>query len=180
MNNRMKNLELAAYVILSVLLIGFPLTAHSQTKRTFQDCVKFANELGKERLCSFATTEGDQPHVRIFSMWFADDKGFYFQTESVKAVYKQLQKNNKVELCFYNPNVGPPGGTVMRVTGKVEFLDDPALKSKVFTDRPYLKNVGIKGPEDPLLAIFRVSSGEAYFWTFADSMKEAQLERIKF
>ena len=142
---------------------------------TFQDCVKFANE---HNVCYVATTEGNQPRVRALGMWFADDKGFVFQTESVKAVCKQLKNNNKVELCFYAP--GPDAGTIMRVTGKVEFVNDLALKSKVLTDRPFLKALGIKGPEDPLLVIFRVYSGEAYFWTMAHNMKEAQIERIKF
>jgi pyridoxamine 5'-phosphate oxidase len=177
MNNRLKKLRLSAYVILSVLLIGFPIIAHGQTKHTFQDCIKFANEIGEtEKICSFATTEGDQPHVRILNMWFADDKGFYFQTESVKALVKQLKENNKVEICFLDQKTG----TMMRVTGKVEFLDDLELKSKILSYRPYLKAVGIKGPEDPLLVIFRVYTGEAWFWTRADSMKEAQIERIKF
>jgi len=176
MDSRMKNLKLLSYIILSVLLMGMPLTTHSQTKRSFPDCVKFANEEIPQRICSFATTEGDQPRVRILSMCFADDKGFYFQTESVKSVYKQLQKNNKVELCFF----APKSLVMMRVTGKVEFLDDPGLKSKIYNDRPYLKNAGIKGPDDPLFAIFRVGSGEAWFWTMSDSMKEAQIERIKF
>jgi uncharacterized pyridoxamine 5'-phosphate oxidase family protein len=173
MNDTMKNLRLSAYVILSVVLIGLPFTAETQTKHSFQDCIKFANE---EKTCSFATTDGDQPHVRIFSLALADEKGFYFQTEPVKSVYKQLQKNNKVELCFFSPKTM----VMMRVTGKVEFLDDPGLKSKIYNDRPYLKNVGIKGPDDPLFVIFRVSSGEAWFWTLSDSMKEAQIERIKF
>ena len=176
MNSRMKNLKLSVYMILSVLLMGLPLTAQAQTKRTFQDCVKFANEEIPDGICSFATTEGDQPHVRILSMCFADEKGFYFQTESVKSVYKQLQKNNKVELCFLSPKTR----VMMRVTGKVEFLDDPGLKSRIYNQRPYLKNVGIKGPDDPLFVIFRVGAGEAWFWTISDSMKEAQIERIKF
>jgi pyridoxamine 5'-phosphate oxidase len=176
MNSRVKNLNLSVYIILSVVLVGLPLTAHTQTKRSFQDCVKFANEEIPQRICSFATTEGDQPHVRILSMCFADDKGFYFQTESVKSVYKQLQKNNNVELCFFAPKTL----VMMRVTGKVEFLDDPGLKSKIYNDRPFLKNAGIKGPDDPLFVIFRVGSGEAWFWTMSDSMKEAQIERIKF
>jgi uncharacterized pyridoxamine 5'-phosphate oxidase family protein len=111
-------------------------------------------------------------------MWFADDQGFYFQTESVKSVCKQLKNNHHVELCFYAP--GPDAGTMMRVAGEVEFVDDLALKSKVLTDRPFLKAVGIKGPEDPLLVIFRVHSGEAYFWTMAHNMKEMEIERIKF
>jgi pyridoxamine 5'-phosphate oxidase len=141
----------------------------------FQDCVKFANE---HNVCYVATTEGNQPRVRALGMWFADDKGFFFQTESVKAVCKQLKNNNKVELCFYAP--GPDAGTIMRVAGKVEFVNDLALKSKVLTDRPFLKALGIKGPEDPLLVIFRVYSGEAYFWTMAHNMKEAEIERIKY
>jgi uncharacterized pyridoxamine 5'-phosphate oxidase family protein len=141
----------------------------------FQDVIKFANE---NRVCHIATVEGNQPRVRALQMWFADDKGFYFQTESVKAICKQLKNNNKTEICFFAP--GSDVGTMMRVTGKVEFVDDLALKNKVLSDRPFLKAVGIKGPEDPLLVVFRVYSGEAYFWTLANNMKEAEIERVKF
>jgi pyridoxamine 5'-phosphate oxidase len=141
----------------------------------FQDCVKFAND---NRVCYLATSEGNQPHVRVLGMWFADEKGFYFQTESVKSVCKQLKNNNNTALCFYAP--GPNMGTIMRVTGKVEFLDDIVLKGKVLTERPFLKGLGIKGPEDPLLVIFRVHTGEAYFWTMADNMKESDIAKINF
>ena len=141
----------------------------------FKDYVKFANE---NHVCYIATMEGNQPRVRALGMWFADEKGFYFQTESVKAICKQLKNNNKVELCFYAP--GQDAGTVMRVTGKVDFVDDLGLKSKVLAERPFLKALGIQGPENPLLVIFRVYSGEAYFWTMANNMKEAEIERIKF
>jgi pyridoxamine 5'-phosphate oxidase len=141
----------------------------------FQECIHFAHE---NRVCYVATVEGDQPRIRPLGLWFADEKGFYFQTESVKAIYHQLKNNNKIELCFYAAT--PPPGKVMRVTGKIEFVDDLALKSKVLTDRPFLKGLGIKEPGDPLLVLFRVASGELYFWTMADNMKEAQIERIKF
>jgi hypothetical protein len=40
--------------------------------------------------------------------------------------------------------------------------------------------MGITTPDNPLLAVFLVHTGEAYFWTMADSMKEAGLPRIKF
>jgi uncharacterized pyridoxamine 5'-phosphate oxidase family protein len=176
MKSRGKKLRLCVFVIVSVVLMGLPLTAQDQAKRSFQDCVKFANEQIPQRICSFSTAEGDQPHVRILSMCFADEKGFYFQTEALKSVYKQLQKNNKVELCF----LAPKTMVMMRVTGKAEFLSDSNLKTKIYNERPYLKNVGIKGPDDPLFVIFRVGSGEAWFWTIADSTKEAQIERIKF
>jgi len=168
-------LRLWGYVILSMVVIGLPFMVQAQAKRTFQDCIKFANEEVPQRICSFATTEDDQPHVRILSMCFADEKGFYFQSESVKAFVSQLKKNNKVELCF----LAPKTMVMMRATGKVEFLDDPGLKARIYNERPYLKNI-VKGPDDPLFVIFRVGSGEAWFWTIADSMKESQIERIKF
>ena len=42
------------------------------------------------------------------------------------------------------------------------------------------EGMGIKGSDDPLLAVMRVHSGEAYFWTMSENMKEAQIPRIKF
>ena len=142
----------------------------------FQEYVKFANE---HPLCYIATADGDQPRVRPFMMLFADDTGFYFQTASPKAVYKELQKNQKVELSFYAP--GPvKDEKVLRVAGEVEFLDDIQLKTKVFKERPFLKGTGIQGPEDPKLIVFRVGKGEAYLWTIAYSLRESEIEKTKF
>lgn len=141
----------------------------------FQDCIKFAKG---NPVCYIATVDGDQPRIRPLGLWFADDNGFHFQTESVKAIYRQLKSNQKVELCFFTAS--PPPGKVMRVTGKVEFVEDQALKDKVLNDRPFLKSLGISDPSDPMLVLFRVASGEAYFWTMADNMKESQIERIRF
>ena len=144
---------------------------------SFQECIEFANE---NNTCYLATVEGDQPRVRAFALWFADDKGFYFQTESVKALCKQLKSNRKVELCFHARGAGSGVGKVLRVTGEVEFLDDIALRARVLEERPFLKGLGIEKPEDPLLVLFRVYQGEAYFWTMANNMKESEIERIKF
>ena len=36
------------------------------------------------------------------------------------------------------------------------------------------------GPDDPLLTIFRIPHGFAYFWTMADNMREVVVPRIKF
>jgi pyridoxamine 5'-phosphate oxidase len=142
----------------------------------FQECIAFANEGHR---CFLATAEGDQPRVRALGLWFADEKGFYYQTETVKAVYTQLTNNGKVEACFYAPD--PAGiGKQMRVTGEIEFLDDIALKRKVLEERPFLKAFGIEKPEDPQLVVFRIHKGEAFFWTMANNMKESEIERIKF
>ena len=133
----------------------------------FNDCIEFAKST---RTCYMATVDKDQPHVRPIGMWFADQAGFYFQTETVKSLDKQLRANKKVELCFYG---GQPPKT-MRVTGQIEFLSDAELKSKVIKERGFLKGL------DNIVSIFRMAKGEAFFWTMADNMKEAQIERIKF
>jgi len=136
-----------------------------------KECVDFANE---NKTCYLATVDGDQPHVRAMGMEYADETGFYFNTESPKAVAKQLEKNQKVELCYFAQ------GKMLRVTGKVEFIEDPAIRKRFYEARPFLANLGVKGPEDPLLVVFAVRKGEAFFWTMADNMKEADLPRIKF
>jgi pyridoxamine 5'-phosphate oxidase len=139
----------------------------------FKDCVEFANE---NNTCYLATAEGDQPRVRALGMWFADETGFYFQAQTVKAMCKQLEKNPKVELYFNAKDYSK----VMRVSGKVKFITDTALRAKCIEERPFVKDFGITEPSNPLLAVFQVYTGEAYFWTMADSMKEADLPRIKF
>jgi uncharacterized pyridoxamine 5'-phosphate oxidase family protein len=143
----------------------------------FQDCISFANE---HHVAYFATEESGQPHVRPIGLWFADKTGFYFQAQTVKTFYKQLQNNKRVEICFFAPAAEGRPGTVLRVTGEIEFIDDAALKEKVLEDRPFLKDMGIKSPDDPRLVIFRIHTGEAFFWTMEYSMREAEIERIKF
>ncbi len=142
----------------------------------FQDCIKFANQC---RTVFIATADGDQPRVRPLALQFADERGFYFQTENIKNLFRQLGANKKVEMCFHSTQGGGLG-TVMRVTGESEFVNDLELKAKLIAERPFYKNIGIKSPDDPLFVLFRVYKGEAFFWTFANNMKESAIERIKF
>jgi pyridoxamine 5'-phosphate oxidase len=126
-------------------------------------------------LCYLATTEGDQPRVRAFLMWYAADEGLYFQTAASKDVYRQLKANPKVEVCFY----ATQSGAMMRATGRVVFLDDLELKKKLLDELPYMKNI-IKSPNDPELVIFRVQDGEAAFWTIGNNRKEQLVQNVKF
>jgi pyridoxamine 5'-phosphate oxidase len=135
----------------------------------FMDCVKFANE---NPVAWFATNDEDQPRVRALAMWFADEKGFYFQIGGMKDVCRQLLKNQKVEAAFYKS--GESAGTVMRVTGVVEFVNDAGLKEKVLADRPFLKQFGLT-PDHPDLVIFRISKGEAFFWNFDTNLEPKKM-----
>jgi pyridoxamine 5'-phosphate oxidase len=137
----------------------------------FKDCVNFANE---NKTCYLATVEGDQPRVRAMGMLYADETGFYFNTEYPKELAKQLKSNQKVEVCYFAK------GQMLRVTGEVEFIDDTAIRRRFFEARTFLKGLGIKGPEDPRLVVFAIRRGEAFFWTMADNTKEAGIPRIRF
>lgn len=144
----------------------------------FEEYVKFASE---HTPCSLATVDGDQLHVRSFHMWFADISGFYFSTSKMKNVYRQLSMNPEVELSFFAPpeTSGVQGstmdiGTEMRVTGTVEFVDDPVLRDRLFTDRPFLR------PLAETVRIMRVKDGEAWFWKWENNMRESEIERVHF
>jgi len=142
---------------------------------TLSECTRFATE---NPVTYIATVEGDQPRVRAFAMWFADPSGFYYHTGTMKSVYGQLVKNPKVELCFYKPGEG--AGRLLRVAGKVEFLDDTKLEERLFKDRPWLNDVMKMAPAGGKVVIFRLAHGEAWFWTMAENMREAQVPRIRF
>ena len=144
----------------------------------FQDCVEFAND---NSLSYFATIEGGRPRLRPMGLWFADDKGFHFQTHASKVLCKQLKENNKAEACFYSPEQGGGLGTVLRVAGEVEFIDDLEYKERVAKDRPHImKMYGLEKADDPRLVIFRIYKGEAYFWTAEYNLRESEIEKIEF
>jgi len=142
----------------------------------YQDCVQFANRCPTVFV---ATIDNDKPHVRPLALQFADKRGFYFQTEPVKNLYKQMKANKNVELCFFSSEGGGLG-KVMRVSGEIEFVNDLELKTKLLQEQPFFKALGIQKPDDPMFVLFRVKKGEAFFWTMADNMKESRIEKIRF
>jgi pyridoxamine 5'-phosphate oxidase len=130
-----------------------------------QDCIKFANE---NPICNLATVEDDQPRLRVLGFWYADETGFYFQTGSNKEFPHQLKKNPKAEICFYKHE--GMIGTMLRVSGKVEFIEDRKYKEKVLIDRAFLKSFGIT-IDSPGLVLFRIAHGKAHFWTMENNLK---------
>ena len=138
---------------------------------TTQECIKFATE---HPVCWLATVDGDQPRVRTFLLWRANKDGFYFETFTPKDVYEQLKNNPKVEICFFNNESDLEKAKTMRIAGEVEFLNDPDLKKQLLEERPFLQDA------EPVLELFRVPSGEAFFWTMADFLKEKEIEHLRF
>ncbi|HMK92335.1 MAG TPA: pyridoxamine 5'-phosphate oxidase family protein [Thermoleophilia bacterium] len=141
-----------------------------------KDCLAFAAE---HPVCYLATQDGEQPRVRALLMWFADERGFYFMTMSPKGLSRQLHANPQVEVCFYNGASELPDARMMRVTGAAEFVDDLELTHRVSQERAALEGI-IGRPLEPLAEVFRIHSGEAWFWTLGDILREPELERVAF
>jgi len=144
---------------------------------TLPDCVKFACE---NPMCTVATVEGDQPRARVFGLWRANETGFYFCTGTTKPVCRQLVANPRTEICFYKPGAGPMDlGVMMRVTGSVEFVTDLKLKDELLTEWPFLREMGITGPDDPTLALFKIAHGQIKYWTTTPEEHE-HVEQVSF
>ena len=138
-----------------------------------QDCIEFTKV---SPICYLATTEKDQ--APMFGHW---DSGlptkpdFYFQIGANKEMYGQLQQNPKTEVCFYKHE--GMIGTMLRVAGEVEFLEDHALKEKAMIDRPFLKDMGLTA-DSPGLVIFRIAHGVAHIWTMENNFKPKEIHQI--
>ncbi len=141
-----------------------------------QDYVTFATE---NPVCYLATADGDQPRVRTWLLWYADESGFYFVPMSTKEVTKQLQRNHKVEICFFNNAADPADWKQMRVMGEIEFLEDEESLEKAYQNRSFLDDI-VGYSVRPLVRPIRIPAGEAHFWTMADNMKESEIEKLKF
>ncbi|WP_303917691.1 pyridoxamine 5'-phosphate oxidase family protein [Draconibacterium sediminis] len=130
-------------------------------------------------VCYLATCDGDQPRVRTVLLFFADKTGFYFGTLSPKDLSKQLHHNPKVEVCFYNNPHDLAQAKQMRLTGAVEFVNDPEMIHRLHEARLYLDDISGYDLE-PISEIFRVTAGDVHFWTLSDVMNEENVEHLVF
>jgi uncharacterized pyridoxamine 5'-phosphate oxidase family protein len=120
----------------------------------------------KNPVFSLATTEGNQPHVRIIMLYRADEGGIIFCTGRDKDVNKQLTKNSAVEMCFYNSDEGRQ----VRIEGTVEMVDDLELKMQIVEQFTFLKPwVESEGYE--ILIPFCLKNGKAVVWTMETNLE---------
>ena len=137
---------------------------------SYSDVIDF---IKKNPICTFATVEGNQPRVRGFFTILFDDDCIYFTTGAPKDVYQQLIINPKVELCYLTPGFG----TMLRIAGSVEFVDDRVKKQKLIEEKPYLRDFT---PDSPEFILLRLTHGTARFWTITDTMRGKDTRAIEF
>ena len=137
------------------------------TLDAMHEYIEFANN---NPVCFFATVEKNRPRVRALLLWYADESGFYFYTNSSKSLFKQLQDNPFVEVCFYEQGKSFLETKMLRISGRAAITDDEALKEQLFLQRPFLKNSSTDSRRR--IKIVKIEKGEALFWTGGDWNKE--------
>lgn len=91
--------------------------------------------LKKCQVFYLATCEGDQPRVRPFGALNIFENKIYLQTGKIKNVSKQMEKNNKIELC------GFMNGEWIRVQAKVTRDERIEAKISMLNNNPELKSM---------------------------------------
>lgn len=109
---------------------------------------------------SLATSENKKPHVRVITLFRADDNGIIFATGKHKDVYKQLIANPHVELLFWIADEG----TQIRISGAAKLFEDLEIKKLVVEKFTFLKP-WIEQEGYDQLAPFCLENAKAFVWT---------------
>ncbi len=96
-----------------------------------------------------ATVSENEPKVRFLSFKMVENGKIYFLTGKSKSVYKELEKNNNIEICSM-PN---PDRQWVRLKGQAKFVRDIALNQKAFEILPILEKA-YQTPENEDIALF--------------------------
>ena len=124
-------------------------------------------------LAFLATVDGNKPHVRGMENYRADENGLIFYSRKNKDVHKQIAKNPEVEICFFNAKTM----TEVRVSGRMEMVDDMELKKEIVSKRNFLQPlIDAQGWEN--MSIYRLKKGKATVWKFAEMTVPKTFEDI--
>lgn len=115
------------------------------------------------RVYYLATMEGDQPRVRPFGTAEIFENHLYIQTGKEKDVFKQIQKNNKVEICAFKD------GKWIRISGKLILDDRVEAKKDMLDKNPELRSM-YNGNDDNT-AVLYFESGKAVISSFTEIPK---------
>ena len=125
-----------------------------------QEVQEFLKKCGTYYL---ATVEGDQPRVRPFGTAEIFEGKLYIQTGKAKEVFKQIQKNNKVELCAFD------GEKWLRVAGTLVRDDRIEAKEDMLEKNPNLKRM--YSATDDNTEVLYFENAVATFYSFTSEPK---------
>ena len=108
-----------------------------------------------------STIDGDKPRVRPFGTAEIFEDKLYIQTGKAKDVYKQIEKNNNVELCAFKD------GRWLRVSGKLISDDRVEAKKDMLDKNPDLRAMYDENDDNSIVLYFE--SATAAFYSFSEA-----------
>lgn len=108
-----------------------------------------------------ATVDGDQPRVRPFGTIDLFNGKLGIQTGKKKDIFKQVEKNPKVELCAMNE------GKWIRVEGELYADESVEAADHMLNDYPQLR--GMYTPGDGNCVVLYFKSGKATVSSFTEA-----------
>ena len=110
-----------------------------------------------------ATIDDGKPRVRPFGTIEIFENHLYIQTGKKKDVYKQIGKNNNVELCAFKD------GKWIRVSGNL--IEDDRLEAKkdMLDKNPNLRSMYDENDDNTI--VFYFEKGKAVIYSFTESPK---------
>ena len=106
------------------------------------------------------TIEDDQPRVRPFGTAEIFENHLYIQTGKKKDVFKQIEKNNNVEICAFKD------GKWIRISGKLVLDDRIEAKKYMLDQNPELRSM--YNEEDSNTAVLYFESATAIISSFTE------------
>jgi pyridoxamine 5'-phosphate oxidase len=114
-----------------------------------------------------ATSENGKPHVRGMLLYKADSRGIIFHTGTFKALYKQLEENPSVEMCFNCKETNEQ----IRISGDLIKDESQELMDEIYQHptRGFLRSYGESIKEK--IAVYRMETGKVSYWTMAKNLE---------
>ena len=106
-----------------------------------------------------ATIDGDTPRVRPFGTIEIFENKLYIQTGKKKDVYKQIEKNNNVEISAFN------NGRWIRITGKLIPDDRVEAKKDMLYKNPNLRGMYNELDDNTIVLYFESFKAVIYSFT---------------
>jgi uncharacterized pyridoxamine 5'-phosphate oxidase family protein len=98
------------------------------------------------------------------------EKGIYFYTSRVKSLVAQLETNPEVEIAFHRTGTPTDIGAVLRISVRIEFVGDMAVRSRLYETFSWLKEIGTGRPDNPTIVVFRIPRGRFNYWTWENNV----------
>ena len=122
-----------------------------------EEVMKFLKECGVYYL---ATIDGDKPCVRPFGTVEIFENHLYIQTSKKKDVFKQIEKNNNVEICAFKD------GRWIRIYVNLIVDDRIAAKKHMLDNYPELR--GMYNENDDNTAVLYFKKAQVVISSFTD------------